>query len=61
MAIELEKKDSKITWWQYIIIGVVMFFVGYGMVGSDNDLGRAIITIGWGPVIVGIVKFFKKS
>jgi hypothetical protein len=61
MSLELEKKDSKIKWWQFIIIGVVIFFIGYGVVGSDNDLGCAIITIGWGPIIVGIIKVFKKS
>jgi hypothetical protein len=36
---------------------VILFLLGYFVL--EGDLGRTVITIGWGPVIVGIVKLFK--
>jgi hypothetical protein len=59
MAFKLSDETSKLTSWQYLLIGIALWVIGYAFLGGD--LGRAAITIGWGPVIVGLVKFFKRK
>lgn len=62
MAFKIFDENSKMTGWQYIAIGIFLFLLGSFLLGPyilGGDLGRAIITIGLGPVIVGIVKLFK--
>ena len=58
MTFEISKENSKLMWWHYTLIGIFLFWLGSTAFGGD--LGRAIVTIGWGPFIVGIVKLFKK-
>jgi len=57
MTFKISDETSKLVWWQYLLIGVALWVIGYAFLGGD--LGAAVITIGWGPVIVGIVKLFK--
>jgi hypothetical protein len=59
MQFNLFKKDSKIKWWEYLLVGIFLFIIGYYTL--DGDIGMAVITIGWGPIIVGTVKLFKEN
>lgn len=57
MAFKISDETSKMTWWQYLLIGIALWVIGYAFFGGD--LRAAVITIGWGPVIVGVVKLFN--
>ncbi|MBP6856767.1 MAG: hypothetical protein KBC42_03475 [Candidatus Pacebacteria bacterium] len=59
MKFKIFEEGSNVKWWGYLLIGMVLFLVGY--FALEGDLSMFVITIGWGPIIVGVVKLFKEN
>lgn len=65
MSLKLENEGFSLKWWEYLMVGIFVEFIGITVNNSYpigtvmSDIGGAIQLISWGMLITGIIKAIK--